>query len=133
MQLRTRQIHRLLGPLVLALVALAGCDVGDGNPPLARASASPSAIVENDGFQTAVTLNGSASSDPIDDPSGSSPLTFRWTIRGDEYRYEDGTGTSAAPVVRFRGDRPATIELTVTDVDGMWSTVVFQTQLSIAR
>lgn len=105
----------------------------DGNPPVARASASPSAIVENDGFQTAVTLDGSASSDPVDDPDGTAPLTFQWAISGDEYRYDTGDDTSATPVVRFRGDRPATIKLTVTDADGTSNTAVFQTQLTVTR
>ena len=71
------------------------------------------------------------SADQLDDPDGSRPLDYQWTIVGDEFRFADGSDTSQAPVVEFRGDRSATIELTVTDEDGMTSTVSFQMTLTV--
>lgn len=115
----------------LALVAVAACGTDGGHPPLARIELTPEAIVENDGFQTEVTLDASNSTDPIDDPDDSESLTYAWTIDGDEYRYERGRATSAAPVLRFRGDRPATIELTVTDADGATASATAHLQLTV--
>lgn len=115
----------------LALVAVAACGTDGGHPPLARIELTPEAIVENDGFQTEVTLDASNSTDPIDDPDDSESLSYAWTIDGDEYRYERGRATSAAPVLRFRGDRPATIELTVTDADGATATATAHLQLTV--
>jgi hypothetical protein len=113
-------------------LVVAGCAVEDGRPPLARIDLAPAAIPENDGFQTAVTLDGTASADPIDDPDGSARLGFRWEIVGDEVRFEPGSRTTdPAPVVRFRGDRPATIRLTVTDADGLDSTATAYMQLTV--
>lgn len=119
-------VRRALLPL-----ALAACTAGDGHPPLARIELSPEAILENDGFQTEVTLDATTSADPIDDPAGADALTYVWTIAGDEYRFERGRATSAAPVVRFRGDRPALIELTVTDADGATATAHAHLQLTV--
>lgn len=119
------------GTLALALVAAAACGTDGGHPPLARIALMPEAIVENDGFQTEVTLDASGSADPIDDPDDSASLSYEWTIVGDEYRYERGRVTSAAPVLRFRGDRPATIELTVTDADGATATATTHLQLTV--
>lgn len=113
------------------LVVLAACAGDEGHPPLARIELSPEAIVENDGFQTEVTLDATTSADPIDDPDDSEPLTYLWTIDGDEFRYERGRATSPTPVVRFRGDRPATISLTVTDADGTTATAVAHLQLTV--
>lgn len=109
------------------LVALCGWSLGcspeEGHPPVARISASPQIIPENDGFQTAVTLDGSESADPLDDPEGQQALDYEWEILSDEFRFETGNETSATPVVRFRGDRPAIIRLTVTDEDGLTGSV----------
>lgn len=119
------------GRAACLLLLLAACAGDEGHPPLARIELSPGAILENDGFQTEVTLDASTSADPIDDPDGRAPLSFAWTITGDEFRYERGRATSAAPVVRFRGDRPATIELTVTDADGVTASAVAHLQLTV--
>ena len=59
------------------------------------------------------------------------PLTYAWTIAGDEFRFERGRATSPAPVLRFRGDRPALIELTVTDADGATATAHAHLQLTV--
>jgi len=127
--------HPRLAPIVaiaLATAGIAGCAADDGHPPVARAHADPASIAEDDGFQTAVTLDGTASADPIDDPEGLLALTLHWEIQGDEYRLDQGDLDASAPVVRFRGDRPATVELTVTDADGLSARVSFQMQLTLS-
>jgi len=114
----------------LGALALAACSPDDGHPPLARIVLTPDGVLENDGFQTAVTLDATTSADPIDDPSGDAPLRFAWTILDDEARFE-GRTTSPTPTVRFRGDRPATIELTVTDEDGASTTATAHLRLTV--
>lgn len=109
----------------------AGCAVDAGHPPVARIEAAPGVIPEHDGFQTPVTLDGTASADPIDDPGGTAELSYEWSIRGDEFRFESGDEFSASPQVSFRGDSPATIELTVTDADGQAGTASVQLQLTV--
>lgn len=115
----------------LPLIVVAACTASDGHPPLARIELVPEAILENDGYQTAVTLDATTSADPIDDPAGDGALTYAWTIAGDEYRYDRGRATSAAPVLRFRGDSPAIIEVTVTDADGATATATAHLQLTV--
>lgn len=101
------------------MLALAACAVDEGRPPIARIELVPDRIVENDGFQTTVTLDGRTSADPVDHPEGAT-LQFAWQVLDDEARFERGShADDDAPVVRLRGDRPATIVLTVTDVDGL--------------
>ncbi|MEZ4398448.1 MAG: hypothetical protein R3B06_00410 [Kofleriaceae bacterium] len=111
--------------------AAAACAADPGHPPLARIVLTPAAILADDGFQTEVTLDATTSADPIDDPDGVAPLTFAWEILGDEARYERGRATSAAPVVRFSGQRPATIVLTVTDADGVAASASANLQLTV--
>ncbi len=112
-------------------LGLAACAVDDGHPPVARIVVTPEAVLENDGFQTEVTLDGTTSADPIDDPGGDAVLTYAWDIGGDEVRFERGRATSPMPVVRFRGDRPATIALTVTDGDGQSTTATAHLRLTV--
>jgi hypothetical protein len=108
------------------------CDLtGDGHPPVARISADPGVILEFDNFQTPVTLDATGSADPIDDPDGQRPLSYQWAISGDEHRFDQGGLASPSPQVRFRGARPATIELTVTDEDGLSSTARLQLKLTV--
>jgi hypothetical protein len=120
-----------VGRLTVLVTLLVGCTADEGRPPLARIVMTPDTILENDGFQTAVTLDGTTSADPIDDPAGTGRLTYAWTIEGDEVRFEEGRATSPKPVIRLRGDRPATISLTVTDADGLEATVVAHMRLSV--
>jgi hypothetical protein len=115
-------------PLALALTA---CTAPPGHPPIARIALDPGAIPAFDNFQTAVTLDGSASADPIDDPDGSAPLTYAWQVLDTEGRFDTGSDTASAPVVRFLGDRPPTIVLTVTDVDGQSSSATAHLQLTV--
>jgi len=123
--------------LVCAIVVcvglpLAGCVVDDGRPPIARIDLLPGAIPEHDDFETAVTLDGSSSADPIDDPDASERLSFAWEILGDEARFESGSDEhDVAPVVRFRGEVPATVLLTVTDPDGLDAIAQANVQLSV--
>ena len=84
-----------------------------------------------DGYQTAVVLDGTASADPLDDPGGQLPLTYAWEILDDESRFEDSRATSPSPTIRLRGDRPATIILTVTDRDGLEAVAVDHVQLTV--
>src|SRR5688500_647303 len=87
------------------LTIWAGCATEEGRPPIARIDVTPGSIPENDGFQTAVVLDGTRSADPVDDPDGSASLEFLWSVEGDEVRFEAGSrDTDEAPTVRFRGD-----------------------------
>jgi hypothetical protein len=115
----------------LFVVAVTACAVPDGHPPVARISATPPGVLENDGFQTVVTLDASASSDPIDDPEGTSSLDYAWEILGDEVMIDEGDLTDPTLVVRFRGDRPPTVKLTVTDEDGIDNTASLQILLTV--
>jgi len=117
--------------LVLSAAGGSACDDPGGHPPIARITISPGAIPENDGFQTAVTLDGAGSADPIDDPAGETPLRYLWQIEGDEHRFESGGDTAVKPVVRFGGDRPASIRLTVIDGDDLEASVVEHLRLTI--
>jgi hypothetical protein len=113
-------------------ITLTGCAAEEGRPPIARIAIDPMAIPEHDDFQTMVTLDGSDSADPIDDPDGAHPLDFRWEIIGDEVRFETGSHEDdKMPSVRFRGDRPATVNLTVTDVDGLSAGATAYVQLTV--
>ena len=111
-------------------MACMGCTAADGRPPVARIELVPDQIGEDDGFQTEVTLDGRASADPVDHPEGAD-LAYAWQIVDDEARFEPGShADDAAPVVRLRGDRPATIILTVTDEDGLSSSTTAHLRLT---
>lgn len=129
---RSSNRSRLPG-LVLLFLALTSCSPDIGYPPVARGSATPGVIIEADNFQTPVTLDGGRSADPIDDPGGLRPLRYQWRISGDEFRFTEGNESSMSPVIELRGERPASIELTVTDEDGLSGTVRFQLQLTVRR
>ena len=117
--------------LILAVLVLAACGVEPGHAPVARISAAPRAILENDGFRTDVVLDGSGSEDPVDDPDNTEPLEYLWTVENDEFRVEDGSLTSPRVTLRFLGERPATVRLTVTDPDGKSAIARTQMQLTI--
>jgi len=82
-------------------------------------------------MQTPVTLDGTASADPLDDPEGDAPLSYRWEILDDEFDFVDSRETSPRATVRLRGDRPATIVLTVSDRDGLEAVAVEHMQLTV--
>jgi hypothetical protein len=124
--------HSMMNGLAfLAIWAGSGCTTPEGRPPIARIVITPAAIIEDDGFQTSVTLDGTRSGDPVDDPGATHPLTFSWQIDGDDVRFQTGTTATPAPVVAFRGDRPATITLTVTDADGLEASAVKRIRLTV--
>jgi hypothetical protein len=121
-----------LGILLAGWVALGGCQIEEGRPPIARIDLVPAAIPEHDGFETVVTLDGTMSADPVDDPEGSEPLEYHWEILGDDFELEPGADEDeSAPTVRFRGDRPAAITLTVTDSDGLDASATTYLQLTV--
>ncbi|MCA9678938.1 MAG: hypothetical protein H6709_15530 [Kofleriaceae bacterium] len=126
---------RIVGGFTCLIAALAAstaaCTADPGRPPLARIQLAPGAIPEHDDFQSTVTLDGSSSADPVDDPEGTTRLSYQWEIVGDEHRFDSGDATDAAPVVRFRGERPATIVLTVIDVDGLEAIATEHLQLTV--
>ena len=116
----------------LAWLLLAACDAPIGHPPIARIELSPGAIPAHDEFQTAVVLDGTKSADPIDDPSGTETLQYQWTIVDAEARFDPGSRDSQPkPTVRFRGERAATIVLTVTDPDGNDASATKYLQLTV--
>jgi hypothetical protein len=102
-----------------------------GHAPVARIKADPRAIPQADEFHTDVVLDGTESSDPIDDPDGGLPLTYQWEIGGDAVQVSAGTMTSPMFTARFQGIRPATIRLTVTDPSGQTGTARFQLGLTV--
>lgn len=121
-----------LGIVFATGTLLGACQVEEGRPPIARIDLVPAAIPEHDGFETVVTLDGTMSADPVDDPEAAERLRYHWEILGDDFELEPGDDTEdSAPAVRFRGDRPAGITLTVTDVDGLDSTVTTYLQLTV--
>jgi hypothetical protein len=118
--------------LVLVIAAATACSATEGHPPVARIIAEPQAIPERDEFQTDVVLDGSTSSDPIDDPDAARPLAYEWSFTNDDAELQPGSGAFEPIVtVRFRGARPPTIRLTVTDEDGQATTVTRQLQLTV--
>ncbi len=97
----------------LACVLFA-CAQAPEHPPIARISLMPPAVAAHDDFQTAVTLDGTASS-TFDDPEA--PLVFAWHFLDDDAQTSDPLD---APVLtaEFRGSHPPRIQLVVTDGAG---------------
>jgi len=106
-----------------AALALAHCTSTGGPAPLARLDLSPAHIPEADGFATPVLLDGRRSL-PAE---GEDASDLRWAVRildtDDGYLVapaeEQPDGCAAhmlAPcvLVRFRGDHPVVVELSVT-------------------
>ena len=112
-------------------VFLVACGVDVGHAPVARIAASPRAVPEQDSFQTQVTLDGSASADPIDDPDGDRPLAYSWEITGDDLRIVSGRTSDPSLTITLFGAHPATVRLTVEDEDGRTSTARLQLQLTV--
>ncbi|MBI4512043.1 MAG: hypothetical protein HY698_20595 [Deltaproteobacteria bacterium] len=117
-------------PILLFGLA-AGCEPSPGHPPIARITISPRAIPAHDGFRTELVLDGTTSADPIDDPDGANPLGYEWKIVGDEVRMAKGDDRSEKITVRFLGERPATVFLTVSDDTGLFTTARMQVQLTV--
>src|SRR5262245_16669263 len=97
-------------PRVAARLAVVGCFLLCGcsseeseHAPIARITAQPRAIPQGDDYMTDVVLDGSESSDPIDDPDGGLPLTYLWEVSGDGMRLQGGSTTSPSFTARFQG------------------------------
>ncbi len=115
----------------IAAAWIGACTVEPGHPPVARISASPRAIPEDDSYQTDVLLDGSASADPVDDPEGKRPLRYSWEIVGDDHRVVGGGPSEPRLTIRLFGAHPATVLLTVEDEDGDSATARLQLQLTV--
>ena len=118
-------------PMAYGLLGATACTAAEGHPPVARIEVSPPGVLEDDGFQTVLTLDARASSDAIDDPEGLTRLAYTWHISGDEVRLDEGTLSSPSLSVRLRGNRPATVTLTVADEDGLENTASLQILLTV--
>jgi hypothetical protein len=112
------------GALVAAL-GCASCATGADRPPIARITATPTAILVHDDFQTAVKLDATASG-VVD---GDAALDYAWEFVDDEGRTDD-TLNSSTLTVRFRGDRPPRVVLTVTNGD-LAASVTLRIQLTL--
>jgi hypothetical protein len=91
-----------------------GCGGAPGHPPIARISVSPAYVPLGDGYATDVVLDGSASSDPVDDPNGIQPLLYQWVV-DDDHAPIAPAPTVAVVTTRIAGDHPVRVTLTVTD------------------
>src|SRR5262249_37827047 len=100
----------------LALAAASGCGEEAGRPPVARIRLLPAYIPHDDGFHTAVSLDGSGSADQIDHPTAQRPRGFHWALPAGAMLDEGGAAESRL-VIRLPGDRPAAVTLEVTDGD----------------
>jgi len=83
--------------------------------PTAVATANPTTVPTGDGNTTVVTLDGSASSDPENDP-----LTFAWTVPSGTF--VTGDANSQTPQVTFPGTGAYVVTLTVDDGQGNQAT-----------
>jgi len=107
---------------ILSLLLLS-CQAETSRGPIALASLTPAFIPEGDLFSTPVLLDARASTDP-DDAS----MSYSWRLRETDQYLIDSLDTPPpgcsdhlrAPccVVRFRGERPVPVELTVTTENG---------------
>lgn len=109
-------------PLAVAATAfaagLSACGDDDPTPPpannapTAALSVDPEEVPRNDGNQTVVTLDGSASSDPDGDA-----LSYSWTVAGGTF--ENGTAaTDPIAQVSFPGTGNYDVTLQVADGNG---------------
>jgi hypothetical protein len=101
----------------LALLAC-GC-TSDGHPPTARVTLSPEWLPVGDHYQTDVLLDGTASRNDVEDPTGARPLSFAWAIDDPHLQIRAGDLGAAMLTVRLAADGPTTVRLTVTDVGGI--------------
>ncbi len=99
------------------LATLGACSAGGGRQPTARITLSPAYVPINDGYATDVILDGTASSDSIDDPTASHPLLYAWTIDDPQARFSPDDH-SPKVTVRVGGGHPESVHLTVLDFDG---------------
>lgn len=109
----------------VAAIACASCTTATDRPPIARITATPTAILVHDDFQTEVKLDGT-SSGTLD---GTAALDFAWQLLDDEARTDQDLGRDML-TVRFRGDRPPRVVLTVT-ADELTDSTTLPIQLTV--
>lgn len=100
-----------------ACVALAGCG-GDGHPPVARIVFTPDWLPVADDYRTDVILDGTASGNDAEDPTGARPLAYAWSIDDPHLQVVEGTPAAAKLTVRLAANGPTTVVLTVSDSGG---------------
>jgi hypothetical protein len=113
------------------ILSVPGCgNQVPGHPPAARIVITPSYVRASDGYQTDVVLDGTHSSDDVDDPKRLQPLLYQWEI---EDRDAPVSPSSESPVVtvRIAGVRPVTVRLTVADGDNVKNTVSAEIGLTL--
>lgn len=104
------------------MMLLVGCQQELGRPPVPRFTLDPEWIEQGDDFRTPVVLDATASADELDDPRA--PLDVTWSFDDERVRFADGDDEHGATVtVTAAGERPLTIVLTVTDPDGLASSL----------
>lgn len=109
---------RPFAALALAFAfALGACSATSGRLPTARITLAPAYVALGDAYTTDVTVDGTASSDSIDDPAALHPLAFAWSIDDAAARFAPDDH-SARATVRVAGARPVAVHLTVMDYDG---------------
>jgi hypothetical protein len=93
---------------------LVGCGSQTGHPPIARITVAPESVPLGDGYTTDVVLDGSTSSDPVDDPNGLQPLLYEWVV-DDDHAPISPDPQAAKVTVRIAGDHPVRVTLTIAD------------------
>ncbi len=109
-----------------AAVSLLACSAGSpGHPPAARIVVTPAYVPLSDGYRTDVLLDGSGSSDDVDDPRRIQPLLYEWEIEDADAPVSPSL-ESQKVTVRIAGSHPVTVRLTVADGDDVKNTVSAQ-------
>ena len=99
--------------VAIALIT-AGCGGQSGHPPIARIRVQPEYVPVHDGYQTDVVLDGSGSADPVDDPLGTRPLLYQWSV-ADPNAPILPDPSAAIVTIRIAGEAPVQVSLTVAD------------------
>jgi hypothetical protein len=101
-------------PVLPAAFLLVGCAGQTGHPPIARITVAPETVPLGDGYATDVVLDGSSSSDPVDDPNGIQPLLYEWVV-DDDHAPIAPDPQAARVTTRIAGDHPVRVTLTIAD------------------
>jgi hypothetical protein len=112
-------------PFAIAVAAV-GCTNDAGHRPTARIALCPEFVPIGDGYRTDVHLDGTASSDPLNDPDALVPLAFRWTIDDPAPQVAAGSLDGPLVTVRIAGARPTEAALTVTNAAGASGTAAVE-------
>lgn len=107
--------------LLLLLLLSPGCQQELGRPPVPRFTVQPAWIAAGDDHETEVVLDATRSADELDDPSVALDVT--WSFDDTDVRFVEGGAHDAVVVLTASGERPVTISLTVTDPEGLSSSL----------